>query len=133
MADKKRVAMIASGGTLDAAYKVLNIATVAAASDAEVSIFFTFEGLNIIHRQASAALSMPSHLQGYQEKFRSAGSPSIPDLLEMARESGVRMIACQMTMDIMDIAKEDLIDGVETAGAVTFLDEAFQADTTVSF
>lgn len=54
--------------------------------------------------------------------------PAIPELLELARESGVRLIACQMSLDVLGIAKPDLVEGVEFGGAGTFLDYAADAD-----
>ena len=53
--------------------------------------------------------------------------PGVPELLEMCVESGVRIIACQMTMDVMGIKKEDLIDGIEFGGAATFLGYAAES------
>ena len=55
-----KVAIIAANGGMFDAYKVFNIATAAAASDKEVAIFFTFEGLNLIHKQGMHALEMPA-------------------------------------------------------------------------
>ena len=130
---QKRVAIIASNGGLDSAYKVLNIATAAAATDAEVAIFFTFEALAIIHRDAATMLTMGSGKEHYAEGFKRANVPSISDLLEIATESGVRMIACQMTMDVTGMTQDMFIDGVEVGGAVTFLDFAYDADVTVTF
>lgn len=129
----KRVAIIASSGGLESAYKVLNIATAAAATDAEVEIFFTFEGLSIIHKQNSEMLKLAPGNEHFLEGFKRANVPSIGELLEIARESGVKMIACQMTVDVMGLNKEDFIDGVEVGGAVTFLDYAYDADVTVTF
>jgi peroxiredoxin family protein len=63
--------------------------------------------------------------------MKKGGVPSIPDLVEMARESGVKLIACQMTLDVLGIKKADLIDGLEFAGAGTFLDFAADADITL--
>ncbi|KEO81403.1 DsrE/DsrF/DrsH-like family protein [Tumebacillus flagellatus] len=129
----KRVAIIASNGGLDSAYKVLNIATAAASTDAEVAIFFTFEALAIIHRDAAAMLTMGPGKEHYAEGFKRANVPGISDMLEMAKELGVKMIACQMTMDVTGMTKEMFIDGVEVGGAVTFLDFAYDADVTVTF
>ncbi len=53
------------------------------------------------------------------------------ELLKKAMNSGVRIIACQMSMDLMGIRREELIDGVETAGVATFLAAAEQSDTTL--
>ncbi|MBO8170835.1 MAG: DsrE/DsrF/DrsH-like family protein [Bacillaceae bacterium] len=129
----KKVAIIASSGGLDDAYKALNIGTAAAATDAEVEIFFTFEGLNIIHKEAHKQLSMGPGKEHFMEGFKNAGVPSISELLEVAKESGVKFIACQMTMDVMGLEKEDFVDGIEVGGAATFLDFAYDADVTVTF
>ncbi len=57
----------------------------------------------------------------------------LSELLEMAVEGGVRLIACQMSMDVMGIKKEDLIDGVEVAGAATFISFASENAITLTF
>lgn len=129
----KRVAIVASSGGLDSAYKVLNIATAATTFDAEVAIFFTFDGLNIIHKEAHKNLGLPAGLAGFQEGFARAGVPPIADLLEVARESGVKMIACQMTMDVIGLEKEHFVEGVEVGGAAAFLSFAFDAQITLTF
>ncbi|WP_019119589.1 DsrE/DsrF/DrsH-like family protein [Brevibacillus massiliensis] len=128
-----KVAIIASHGGLFDAYKVFNIATASAATDAEVGIFFTFEGLNLIHKTAYQQLPMPTGKEHFAEGFQNANVPSIPELVEMAQQMGVKIIACQMTMDVMNLKKEDLIDGIEVGGAVTFLDFAKDANITLSF
>ncbi|UQD51922.1 sulfur reduction protein DsrE [Bacillus methanolicus] len=132
MANKK-VAIIASSPGLETAYKALNIATAAAALDAEVAIFFTFEGLSIIHKDAEQMLKLKPGNEGLAEGFKKVNVPTVPQLLDMAKESGVRLIACQMTVDVMGLKKEDFIDGVELGGAATFLDFAFDAQVTLNF
>ncbi|XXM72569.1 DsrE/DsrF/DrsH-like family protein [Lysinibacillus sphaericus] len=129
----KKVAIIASNGGLFDAYKVYNIATAAAATDQEVAIFFTFEGLNLIHKEAHQQLPMPEGKEHFQEGFNKANVPAIPELVEMAKEMGVRFIGCQMTMDVMGLDKEAFVDGIEVGGAVTFLDFAKDADVTLTF
>lgn len=129
----KRVAIIASNGGLFDAYKVFNIATASAATDAEVAVFFTFEGLNLIHKQGHQQLPMPAGKEHFAEGFKEANVPSIPELVSMAQEMGVKFIACQMTMDVMNLKKEDFVDGVEVGGAVTFLDFAYDADISLTF
>ncbi|GAB6877539.1 DsrE/DsrF/DrsH-like family protein [Thermaerobacter litoralis] len=129
----RRVAIIASHGNIDDAYKVLNIATAAAAMGAEVQVFFTFDGLKIIHREANRQLPVPAHLQPALEGFKKNNVPSVPELLEIARESGVKLIGCQMTMDVMGIGLDQLVDGVEPGGAATFLAFAAEADVNVTF
>jgi peroxiredoxin family protein len=149
----KRIALIASKGTLDMAYPPLILATAAIAMDMEAGIFFTFYGLDIINKHKYTSLKVPSlanpampvpmpnilgALPGMtamatmmmKSWMNKANVASIPKLLDMAREGGVRLIGCQMTMDVMGIKKDDLIDGVEIGGAATFLD--FASDANIS-
>ncbi|KOO42732.1 DsrE/DsrF/DrsH-like family protein [Priestia koreensis] len=128
-----KVAIIASNGGLFDAYKVFNIATAAAATDKEVAIFFTFEGLNLIHKEANKQLPMPEGKEHFADGFAKANVPSIPELIDMAQDLGVTFIGCQMTMDVMGLEKADFIEGIEVGGAVTFLDFAKDADTTLTF
>lgn len=128
-----KTAIIAANGELFDAYKVYNIATAAAASGHEVAIFFTFEGLNLIHKEASRQLPLPAGKEHFAEGFNKANVPSIPELIEMAQELGVRFIGCQMTMDVMGLEKDAFVDGIEVGGAVTFLDFAKDADVTLTF
>lgn len=128
-----KVAIIASNGGLFDAYKVFNIATAAAATEKEVAVFFTFEGLNLIHKEAMHRLPLPEGKEHYAEGFAKANVPSIPEMVEMAKDMGVKLIACQMTMDVMNLTKEDFIDGIEVGGAVTFLEFAKDASPTLTF
>jgi peroxiredoxin family protein len=129
----KKVAIIASNGGLFDAYKVFNIATAAAATDQEVAIFFTFEGLNLIHKEAYKQLPIPEGKEHFVEGFVKANVPSIPEMAAMAQEMGVKFIGCQMTMDVMGIGKDEFVDGIDVGGAVTFLDFAKDADITLTF
>ncbi|MEC0245815.1 DsrE/DsrF/DrsH-like family protein [Paenibacillus chitinolyticus] len=129
----RKVAIIASNGGMFDAYKVFNLATAAAATDAEVGIFFTFEGLNLIHKDLHKQLPLPEGKEAMAEGFKQANVPSIGELLGMAQELGVRIIACQMTMDVMGLTAEDFVNGIEVGGAATFLDFAFDADVTLTF
>lgn len=129
----EKVAIIASNGGLFDAYKVFNIATAAAATDQEVTIFFTFEGLNLIHKEGNKQLPMPEGKEHFAEGFAKANVPAIPELLAIAQELGVTFIGCQMTMDVMGLVKEDFVDGIEVGGAVTFLEFAKDADVTLTF
>ena len=63
--------------------------------------------------------------------FRKKGVASIRELLDVARESGVRLIACQMTMDVFGLKQEDFIEGVEFGGAAAFLSEARKSHVTL--
>jgi peroxiredoxin family protein len=152
----KRIAIIATHGTLDAAYPPLILATAALAMDMEAAIFFTFFGLEILKKDkadklkvapiANPAMPVPipniigmlpgmtamatSMMNGWMKKSNVA---KLSELLDLAREGGVRLIACQMTMDVMGIKKEDLIDGIELGGAATFLNFASENAITLSF
>lgn len=129
----RRLAILAASGGRDTAYKVLNIATTAASMDAEVTIFFTFEGVRLIHKAAAANLPLPPGMAGLEGAMAAQNVPTVPELLEMARELGVRFIACQVTLDLMGLRQEDLVEGVEVGGAASFLAASFGADTTLSF
>jgi peroxiredoxin family protein len=151
-----RLAIIATHGTLDAAYPPLILATAALAMDMESAIFFTFYGLEILKKGnadklkvapiANPAMPIPvpniigmlpgmtsvatGMMNGWMKK---ANVAKLSELLEMAVEGGVRIIACQMSMDVMGIKIEDLIDGVEIGGAATFLSYASENAMVLSF
>ena len=76
---------------------------------------------------------MPAGKEHFAEGFAKANVPSIPELIEMAQDLGVKFIGCQMTMDVMGLEKEHFVDGIEVGGAVTFLDFAQDADVTLTF
>lgn|SRR5690625_3878827 len=128
-----KVAIIASNGGLFDAYKVFNIASAAAASDAEVGIFFTFEGLNLIHKDAHKNLPLPEGREHFEEGFKQANVPSIEELVQVAQEMNVKLIGCQMTMDVMKMDKDQFIEGIEVGGAATFIEFAKDANITLSF
>ena len=156
-----RLAIISTHGSLDAAYPPLILATAAVAMDMEAAIFFTFYGLEILKKgqadklqvspianpampQPIPGISVPNiigvlpgmtavatgMMNGWMKKAKVA---KLSELLDMAIEMDVRMIACQMSMDVMGIKKEDLIDGVEVGGAATFLQYASENAIALSF
>ncbi|UOQ93946.1 DsrE/DsrF/DrsH-like family protein [Halobacillus shinanisalinarum] len=131
--DHTKVAIIAANGSLFDAYKVFNVATAAAASDAEVGIFFTFEGLNLIHKEGHKSLPLPEGKEHFQEGFEKANVPSIEELVGIAQELNIKLIACQMTMDVMSLEKSDFIDGIEVGGAASFIDYAKDANISLTF
>jgi peroxiredoxin family protein len=129
----KKMAILASKGGMFDAYKVFNLASAAAAMDTEVMIFFAFDGIQLIHKEMMENLPVPNNKKDMEEALAKGNVPTIPELVNMVKDLGVKMIACQMTMDLYAIQLKDLVDGVETAGAVTFLDYALDADVTFSF
>ena len=154
LANQNRMAIIASKGSLDMAYPPLILATTARSMGLESGIFFTFFGLDIINRKKNKSLKvsavgnpampvpMPT-LLGVLPGMEAMGTmmmnswmskqsvPSVPQLLEMAQESGVRLVACQMTMDVMGTKAEDLIPGLDFGGVATFLEFAEGAGITL--
>ncbi|HEX9013406.1 MAG TPA: DsrE/DsrF/DrsH-like family protein [Anaerolineaceae bacterium] len=152
----KRLAVISTHGTLDAAYPPLILATAAVAMDMEAAIFFTFYGLQILKKGNADRLQVPpianpampvqvpnivgmlpgmtsvatGMMNSWMQKAKVA---KLSELIDIAIESGVRMIACQMTMDVMGIKREELIDNIEVGGAATFLEFASQNAISLSF
>ncbi len=154
----RRIALIASKGTLDMAYPPLILATTAASMGWEAGIFFTFYGLDIIHRKRQRQLSvsavgnpaMPPPLPPLPVKVPTlvgalpgmtavatammkgwlsrAHLAPVGELIDLARELGVQLFACNTTLAVMNINPEDLIEGVERVGAPAFLDFAAGAD-----
>ena len=151
---RNRMAIVASKGSMDMAYMPLILASTAGAMEMEAAIFFTFYGLYILHKKrnknlqvapvGNPAMPMPvPNIIGMLPGMTAAATmmfnswmgkqnvPKIPELLDMCKEGGVKLIACQMSMDVMGIHKEDLIDGIEYAGAGTFIGYAGEASVTL--
>lgn len=152
----KRLAIIAIHGTMDMAYPPFILATSAAAMDMEVAVFFTFYGLDLLKKGridklkvapiANPAMPVPipniigmlpgmtamatMMMNRWMKKSKVA---KLSELLALSKELGVRLIACQMTMGVMGVKKEDLIDGVEFGGAATFLEFASHNAVTLTF
>ena len=149
---QKKLAIIASKGTLDMAYPPFILGSTAAALDYEVQIFFTFYGLTLLRKDlsgvkisplANPAMPMPvpmpvlvAALPGMEsmatmmmkQKIKSKGVASIEDLRTACLESGVKFIGCEMTVDLFDFKREDFIDGIEYGGASTFFEFAGNTD-----
>ena len=150
-----KLAIIATKGTLDMAYPPLILATTAAALGWDVGIFFTFYGLNIIHKEKSKHLqvapignpAMPipvpnivGMLPGMtamgttvmKRMFDSHHVSTIDELLEMTIDSGVKMWPCGMTLEVFGYKQEDFIDGVQqVCGAAHFIGYAQDADVSL--
>lgn len=99
----------------------------------EEAVTCTFEGLQLIHKAAHHNLPLPAGKEAMAQGFQKANIPAISELVIMAQELGVKLIACQMTMDVIGLTKEDFVDGIEVGGAVTFLDFAKDANVSLSF
>lgn len=150
---REKSTIVLFSGELDKAIAAFIIANGAAAYDHEVTIFFTFWGLNTLRKDQAAAVQ-----KGWLEKMFGRMMPrgadklglstmnfggmgpkmikhvlkkhnalSLPQLIELAQEQGVRLIACTMTMDLLGLQQEELLDGVELAGVAAYLGDAADA------
>lgn len=154
MANKK-LAIIATKGTLDWAYPPFILASTAAALGYEVQIFFTFYGLQLLKKDLSLQVSplgnpgMPMPLgmdkwfpvlgtaiPGMQtmmtmmmkQKIKAKGVASIEELRSLCIEGDVKLIGCQMTVDLFDFKRSDLLDNIDLGGAAMFLEFAGDSD-----
>jgi peroxiredoxin family protein len=153
--DTNTMSIIVTKGSLDWAYPPFILGTTAAAMGLEVTMFFTFYGLNLLMKDLSLQISslgnpgmkmpmmgmhmgMPNIVSAIpgvdaaatkmmKNLIKKKGVASIPELRELAVEADVRMIACQMTLDLFEYGQEDLIDGVEIGGAATYIEVATQS------
>jgi peroxiredoxin family protein len=148
-----RVTIVLLSGDLDRAMAAFIIATGAAAMGMQVTMFFTFWGLNTIRKKGApssasdwlrrmfgflnkgGAESLPLsrfHFGGLgtkmmQKVMKQNRMPGVPELMETAMDLGVRFIACTTTMGLMGISKDTLIEGIDQfAGVTTYLAEAKQ-------
>jgi len=125
---------ICSKGTLDGAYPSLVLALNARRLGHEVSLFYTFMGINVVRKGFMAKLKfyphgflgaipgMPDLATSMMEKqIEQANIPSIEEIFEMAQLEGVKTYACRMTLDMMKIPEEELLDGVEIMNAEQYL------------
>jgi peroxiredoxin family protein len=160
----KRMAIIATKGTLDWAYPPFILASTAAALGYEVQIFFTFYGLQMLKKDLDLKVSplgnpgmpmkmpfgpgwfrninwnIPNAVQGVipgfeslatvlmKQTIKNKGVASIPELRALCQEAEVKMIACQMTVDLFGMDPSEFIDGIEYGGAAMFLEFAGDTD-----
>ena len=154
--NSKRMSMIVTKGSLDWAYPPFILATTAAAMGLEVTMFFTFYGLTLLKKKldlkistlGNPAMEMPmfgmhmampnvvSAIPGVdaaatammKNLIKKKGVASIEELRSMALESAVKMIACQMTMDLFEYSLDDMIEGPVLGGAATYIENATKCD-----
>ena len=148
---EKKLAIIATKGTLDWAYPPFILASTAAALGYDAQVFFTFYGLQLLRKKLDLKVTsignpgmpmpmpMPVMLQALpgmqgmmtmmmKQKMKAKGVASLEDLRDLCLEAEVKMIACQMTVDLFDMDRSAFIDGVEYGGAATFFDFAGESD-----
>jgi peroxiredoxin family protein/rhodanese-related sulfurtransferase/TusA-related sulfurtransferase len=145
-----KVTIVVFSNDFDRVMAALIIANGAAAMGKDVTLFFTFWGLNVLRKKDSPPVDknmvekmfgalMPRgpeklklskmNMGGMGRRMikkimKDKGARSLPELLESAREAGVRLVACTMSMDMMGIHKEEMIDGVEDGGVAMYLGHA---------
>jgi peroxiredoxin family protein len=152
--DEKKLAIIATKGSLDWAYPPFILASTAAALGYETQIFFTFYGLQLLKKDlnlqvsslGNPAMPMPmpvpvliQAMPGMQsmmsrmmkDKMKKKGVASIEELRDLCIEAEVKMVACQMTVDLFEFNPKDFIEGIELGGAATFFEFAGESDITM--
>jgi peroxiredoxin family protein len=153
--DDKKLAIIATKGSLDWAYPPFILASTAAALGYETQIFFTFYGLQLLKKKlalqvtplGNPGMPMPMGMDKWfpvlgmalpgmqgmmtgmmKKKMKDKGVASVEELRELCQEADVKMIACQMTVDLFDMDSSEFIDGIEYAGAAAFFEFAGESD-----
>ncbi len=154
--NQKSMCIIVTKGSLDWAYPPFILSTTAAAMGFNVTMFFTFYGLPLLFKKldlqvtplGNPAMKMPMmgmHMgmpnlapvipgvdaacsKMMKNLMKKKGVASIEDLREAAVDSDVRMIACQMTLDLFEYSLDDMIEGPELGGAATYVEAAAKSD-----
>ena len=152
----KTMSIIVTKGSLDWAYPPFILATTAAAMGLEVTMFFTFYGLPLLKKDlnlklttlgnpamempmAGMHMSMPNLFAALpgatagatammKDMMKKKGIASIEELRDLAIEAEVEMIACEMTMDLFEYDKKDMIEDISLGGAATYIERATQCD-----
>jgi len=132
--EKKKYAFICSRGTLDGAYPSLILAINSRRLGHEATVFYTFMGINIVRKGYLKKLKF--HPPGFmgaipgmssmatmmmKKQIEEANIPDIEDLMEVAQIEGVRLVACKMTLEMMKLSEDDLMEGVEVMNAEQYL------------
>ncbi|MBL3527736.1 MAG: DsrE/DsrF/DrsH-like family protein [gamma proteobacterium endosymbiont of Lamellibrachia anaximandri] len=155
MSDMKKLAIIATKGSLDWAYPPFILASTASALGYDTEIFFTFYGLQLLKKNldlevtplGNPGMPMPMGMDKWfpvlgltlpgmqgmmtsmmKKKMASKGVASLPELRDLCQEAEVRLVACQMTVDLFEMNTAEFIDGVEYAGAAAFFEFAGESD-----
>lgn len=149
--------MVLFSGDFDKAFAAFIIANGALAMGKEVTMFVTFWGLDAIKKPSFSTSGRgflekmvlwmrpkgPHKLATSKMNFAGIGPKlfrfmmgkknveSLQSMIEMAQEFGIKIIGCQMSMDVMGIKKEDLLDGIEVGGVAAFLNSSYKSNTTL--
>lgn len=148
--------MVVFSGDMDKLFAAFTIATGAAASKMDVTMFFTFWGLRALKKKARTGQSFLGRLLGlfyggdinraspsrmkfggigrwmFKKMMKAKRVPSLAEMRNTAIDLGVKLHGCQMSMEVMEIPREKMIDDVaQCVGVATFLEQAQQADITL--
>lgn len=152
--EKKRTTIVLFSGDYDKAMAAYIIANGAAAYDHEVTIFHTFWGINALRKQEAVevkkgflekmfAKMMPRgaeklglskmQMMGMGPKMikhvmQKHNALTLTQLIEMAQEQDIKLVTCTMTMDLLGLEQEELLDGIEYAGVAAYLADAEQGN-----
>jgi peroxiredoxin family protein len=153
---KKKVSMVVFSGDMDKLFAAFIIATTAAAQGNDVVMFFTFWGLRALKKKVPTGQSLFGRMLGmmyggdinratpskmsfggvgrwmFKKMMNARNVESLPNLRQLAIDLGVHMYGCQMSMDVMEIPREKMIDEVEgCVGAGFFVEQASNSDFTL--
>ena len=147
----EKLSLVVMSGDMDKVMGAFIIANGAAAFDMDVTMFFTFWGLKAIQKGGLTGKSFFGKMLGLMNrggidrigpsKFNFGGIgrwmfkkmmndhnvTPLPKLLEQAQQQGVRLIACEMSVNVMEIDRDEFIDGVEMGGVGSFIAEASES------
>jgi len=151
-----RVTLFVFSGDFDKLFSAFIIATGAAAMGSEVSMFFTFWALTAIKKKTiytgkgvkekMVAMMMPSgpttvgtskmNMMGmgpimFKAMMKDRKTSTLPELIDLAKEMGVKIIACQMSMEIMGMTPEEMIDDIDYGGVAAYLGDAVDSKVTL--
>jgi peroxiredoxin family protein len=149
-----KVAIVVFSGDLDKVLAAFVIATGAVALGQEVSMFFTFWGLSVLKKKSSLAdknlfekamavmspgnsEELPVSQMNYfgvgakmlRKMMKDKNVSSLEEMMAMAKEMDVKLLACEMSRDVMGVSDEELMDGLEPAGVASFLGESLRSRT----
>ncbi len=155
-AAEDRVALVVFSGDLDRVLAAFVIATGAAAMGQQVSMFFTFWGLSVLKKDnqlsgktlfqkmmtlmsPGSSKSLPVSKMNYfgvgakmlRSMMKEKNVSSLEEMISLARELGVRMIACEMSRDVMGIRESELVAGLECGGVASFLADSLKSRTSL--
>lgn len=135
--DRKKLAIVVQGGTLDKLYCAFILSSTAVSMDMEAHLYFTFWGLNVLVKGAMEKAGLPATYKHLEKQMKMnlerMNYPTPYEMLKRLKQSGLfNIYACSPSMEMFGVKKEDLIPEVdEIAGAATFLEVAAEADITL--